>query len=47
MKGRRKAPPRIPIKEFSIEYGDVNNKPLAENKRRTKKEKRFRENKPE
>jgi hypothetical protein len=47
MKGRRKAPPRIPIEELSIEYGDVNNIPLVENKRRTQKEKRFKGNKPE
>jgi hypothetical protein len=44
MKHRRKTPPRIPIEEFSIEYGDVNGKPLIDvkkgrNKTRLKAEK--------
>ncbi|WP_251553806.1 hypothetical protein [Neobacillus muris] len=32
MKGRRKTPPRIPVEEFSVEYGDVNGIPLHETK---------------
>ncbi len=32
MKGRRKTPPRIPVEEISIEYGDVNGVPLRETK---------------
>ncbi|WP_462409060.1 hypothetical protein [Neobacillus sp. Marseille-QA0830] len=32
MKGRRKTPPRIPVEEFSVEYGEVNGIPLRETK---------------
>ncbi|GHH98411.1 hypothetical protein [Neobacillus kokaensis] len=37
MNKRRKTPPRIPIEEFSLEYGEVNGVPLIETKDRTKK----------
>ncbi|MGJ7910445.1 hypothetical protein [Neobacillus sp. LXY-1] len=30
MKARRKTPPRIPVEEFSVEFGDVNGVPLKE-----------------
>ncbi|WP_281368206.1 hypothetical protein [Neobacillus endophyticus] len=41
---RRKTPPRIPVEEFSFEYGDVNGIPLVNtkndlNKTKIKKEK--------
>lgn len=39
MGGRRKTPPRIPVEEFSIEYGDVNGKALYETKKGHKKNK--------
>ncbi|MEH7107102.1 hypothetical protein [Bacillus sp. JJ1764] len=32
MKARRKTPPRIPVEEFSVEFGDVNGVPLKEKK---------------
>ncbi|WP_285879444.1 hypothetical protein [Neobacillus mesonae] len=37
MKRRRKIPPRVPVEEFSIEYGDVNGVPLVETKNRNMK----------
>ncbi|MDR6124416.1 hypothetical protein QFZ87_004013 [Bacillus sp. SLBN-46] len=39
MKSRRKTPPRIPVEEFSVEYGDVNGKSLYETKKSNKKNK--------
>jgi len=34
MTKRRKTPPRIPVQEFSFEYGDVNGIPLVEEKKK-------------
>ncbi|WP_187373207.1 hypothetical protein [Bacillus rubiinfantis] len=37
MKRRRKTPPRIPVEEFAVEYGDVNGAPLVDLRGKTKK----------
>lgn len=43
MKGRRKIPPRIPVEEFSVEYGDINGIPLYETKKGLGKDKNGKE----